>query len=55
VFGGLISDLRMFLSVNGLLDHVTKLRRCSGIIKTTTGMVYGHRERENSTPEVLDP
>jgi hypothetical protein len=33
VSGGLISDLRMFLSVNGLLDHVTKLRRCSGIIK----------------------
>ena len=33
VSGGLISDLRMFLSVNGLLDHVAKLRRCSGIIK----------------------
>jgi hypothetical protein len=33
VSGGLISDLRMFLSINGLLDHVTKLRRCSGIIK----------------------
>jgi hypothetical protein len=31
--GGLISDLRMFLSVSGLLDHVTKLRRCSSIIK----------------------
>jgi hypothetical protein len=33
VSGGLISDLKMFLSVNGLLDCVTKLRRCSGIIK----------------------
>ena len=31
--GGLISDLKMFLSVNRLLDHVTKLRRCSSIIK----------------------
>jgi hypothetical protein len=30
---GLISDLRMFLSVNRLLDRVTKLGRCSGIIK----------------------
>jgi hypothetical protein len=33
VSGGLISDPRMFLSINGLLDHVTKLKRCSGIIK----------------------
>ena len=52
--GGLISDLRMFMSVNRLIDRVTKLRRCSGIIKTTAGVVYGHRERDNSTLEVLD-
>jgi hypothetical protein len=33
VSGGLISNLKMFLSVNELLDHVTKLGRCRGIIK----------------------
>jgi hypothetical protein len=35
-----------------LLDHVTKLRRCSGIIKTAAGVVYGHRERELHTRSV---
>jgi hypothetical protein len=33
VSAGLILDLRIFLSVNGLLDHVTKIMRCSGVIK----------------------
>jgi hypothetical protein len=33
VSGGLISDLRMFLSAKGLLGRVTKLRRGSGRIK----------------------
>jgi hypothetical protein len=45
----------MFLSVKESLDRDTKLRRCSGVIETAAGVVYGHRERENSTPEVLEP
>jgi hypothetical protein len=46
VSGGLILDLRMSLSVNGLLDHVTKLMRCSGIIKLqSVGYMATGRER----------
>jgi hypothetical protein len=44
-----ISNLRMFLSANGLLGHVTKLRRSSGRIKPQSGVVFDHREREHST------
>jgi hypothetical protein len=36
----------MFLSVKESLDHVTKLRRFSGILESAAGVVYGHRERE---------
>jgi hypothetical protein len=45
----------MFLSAKESLGCVTKLRRCSGIIEPTTGVVYGHKERESSTHEVLEP
>jgi hypothetical protein len=53
VFGGLISNLRMFLSVNGLLGHVTKLRGVAEN-KTSAGMVFDQRERECSTLGVLE-
>jgi hypothetical protein len=45
----------MFLSAKESLGCVTKLRRCSGIIEPAAGVVYGHRERESSMHEVLEP
>jgi hypothetical protein len=45
---GPISNLRMFLSVKESLGCVINLRRCSSIIETATGVVYGHRERERA-------
>jgi hypothetical protein len=44
----------MFLSVKESLDHVTKLRRCSGIIKLQS-VWYMATERERLTHEVLEP
>jgi hypothetical protein len=43
----------MFLSSKESLGCVTKLKRGSSIIEPATGVVYGHRERESSTHEVL--
>jgi hypothetical protein len=54
VSGGLISDLRMFLSAKGLLGRVTKLRRSSGRIKPQSTW-YLTTERERSTLGVLEP
>ena len=50
--GGLISDLRMFMSVNELLDHVTKLRRRSSIIKLQPVWYMPQGERELHTRSV---
>jgi hypothetical protein len=44
----------MLLSVKELLDLVTNLGRCSGVMKPQLGwhLAIG---REDSTPEVLEP
>jgi hypothetical protein len=44
----------MLLSVKELLDCVTKLRRCSGVMKPQPGWHLA-TGREDSTPEVLEP
>jgi hypothetical protein len=54
VSGGLISDLRMFLSDKGLLGRVTKLKRSSDRIKLQP-VWYLTIEKENSMLGVLDP
>jgi hypothetical protein len=43
----------MLLSVKELLDHVTKIRKCSGVMKLQP-MWYLAIGREDSTPEVLE-
>ena len=43
----------MLLSVKELLDRVTKIRRCSGVI-TPQPMWYLATRREDSTPKVLE-
>jgi hypothetical protein len=44
----------MLLSVKELLDRVTKIKRCSGVMKLKM-MWYLAIGREDSTPEVLEP
>jgi hypothetical protein len=50
----LISNLRMFLSANGLLGRVTKLRRSSSRIKPQP-VWYLTTEKDRSTLGVLEP
>jgi hypothetical protein len=49
VSGGLILNLRMFLSAKVLPWLCYKAQEVQRYHKTTTGMVFSHREREHNT------